>query len=87
MKEAYALINPRSTKGAPDRFDARVPLRDLVPGLALMLEVNATPEARDPVKVRCTVRHVHYAHRWIRVEYRASGKKMYECFKFVVEGE
>lgn len=87
MKEAYALINPRSTKGAPDRFDARVPLRDLVPGLALMLEVNATPEARDPVKARCTVRHVHYAHRWIRVEYRASGKKMYECFKFAEEGE
>lgn len=87
MKEAYALINPRSTKGAPDRFDARVPLRDLVPGLALMLEVNATPEARDPVKVRCTIRHVHYAHRWIRVEYKMGGQTLSECFKFTEEGE
>ena len=86
MKETMVLINPRKGDGH-GVCDARVPLRDLVPGLALMLEVNATPEARDPVKVRCTVRHVHYAHRWFRVEFRASGKKMYECFKFVVEGE
>lgn len=87
MKEPYVLINPRSTKGCPDRFDARVPLRELVPGLRLTLPVCGTGHNEPPISSNCVVRHVHYAHHWIRVEYKMAGCTLTECFKFTEEGE
>ena len=84
MKETMVLINPRKGDGR-GVDDARVPLCALVPGLRLTLPVNGTGHNEPPVSRRCTVRHVHYAHHWIRVEYEMGGQTLSECFKFVEE--
>lgn len=85
MKEKTVLINPRKAYGE-GRCDARVPFSALVPGLRLTLPL-ACSDDKTPLKTSCVVRHVHYAHHWIRVEFQAAGKKFYECVKFVEEGE
>lgn len=85
MKEKMVLINPRKAYGE-GRCDARVPFSALVPGLRLTLPL-ACSDDKTPLKTSCVVRHVHYAHHWIRVEFQAAGKKFYECVKFAEEGE
>ena len=87
MTETMVLINPRPGDNGRTRFDARVPLMELVPGLTLHLRVNCNGDGKMSLKKRCVVRHVHYKHRWIRVEYKAGGKTLLECMKFVEEGE
>ena len=82
MKETMVLIYPRKGDGR-GVCDARVPLRELVPGLTL--PVNGTGHNDPPVSHRCVVRHVHYAHRWIRVEYKMRCQTLSEYFKFVEE--
>lgn len=84
MKEKMVLINPCKAYGEV-RYDARVPFSALVPGLRLTLPVNGTGHNDPPVSHRCVARHVHYAHRWIRVEYKMGGQMLSECFKFVEE--
>lgn len=49
------------------------------------LPVNGTGHNDPPVSHRCVVRHVHYAHRWIRVEYKMGCQTLSEYFKFVEE--
>lgn len=84
MTDTMVLINPRKGDGR-GACDARVPLRALVPGLRLTLPVNGTGHNEPPVSHRCIVRHVHYAHHWLRVEYKMGGQTLSECFKFVEE--
>ena len=85
MKEKMVLINPCKAYGE-GRYDARVPLSALVPGLRLTLPLVCA-EDKTPLKTSCVVRHVHYSHHWIRAKFQAAGKKFYECIKFAEEGE
>ena len=85
MTDTIVLINPRKGDGR-GVCDARVPLSALVPGLRLTLPVCGTGHNEPPISSSCVVRHVHYAHHWIRVEYKMGGCTLSECFKFTEEG-
>ncbi len=82
MPEKLIFLNPRSAEGGGIRCDAIVPMRALVPGQTIPIEIKGEEDGRAERK-QCTVRQVHWRHRWLRVSYPAGGAEITECFKMV----
>lgn len=83
----YVLINPRRTPGGEPHWDAKIPLDALKIGLRLKLPVQCTEHGEPRKRAQCEVRGIHWAHNWIRAEYKAGSKCLSECAKIVITEE
>ena len=84
---AYVVINPRRTPGGEPRWDAKIPLDALKIGTKLRLPVQYTEKGEPRLREQCEVRGIHWAHNWIRAEYKAGSNWLSECAKIAITEE